>query len=141
MKDLTQLDNFNYGIEKIFPEAQDFLPLLGTDYVEFYVGNAKQAAHFYKTALGFQSLAYAGLETGITDRTSYVVIQDKIRLVFTTPMPTDDNEIFNHIKKHGDGVKVIALWVDDATIKNISPNIPEVKFEGDALDEIYSNCK
>ncbi len=114
MKDLTQLNNFNYGIEKIFPEAQDFLPLLGTDYVEFYVGNAKQAAHFYKTALGFQSLAYAGLETGITDRTSYVVIQDKIRLVFTTPMPGDNNDIFEHVKRHGDGVKVIALWVDDA---------------------------
>ncbi|MDG2059293.1 MAG: 4-hydroxyphenylpyruvate dioxygenase, partial [Flavobacteriales bacterium] len=64
-------------LKKIFPEAKDFLPLLGTDYVEFYVGNAKQAAHFYKTALGFQSLAYAGLETGVTDRTSYVVVQDK----------------------------------------------------------------
>jgi len=114
MKDLTQLDNFNYGIEKIFPEAQDFLPLLGTDYVEFYVGNAKQAAHFYKTALGFQSLAYAGLETGEKDRTSYVLVQDKIRLVFTTPMQEND-KIYDHIEKHGDGVKVIALWVDDAT--------------------------
>jgi 4-hydroxyphenylpyruvate dioxygenase len=114
MKDLTQVKNFNYGLEKIFPDAQDFLPLLGTDYVEYYVGNAKQAAHYYKTALGFQSLAYAGLETGVTDRTSYVVVQDKIRIVFTTPMPGDNNEIFDHIKKHGDGVKVIALWVDDA---------------------------
>jgi 4-hydroxyphenylpyruvate dioxygenase len=102
-------------LEKIFPEAQDFLPLLGTDYVEFYVGNAKQAAHFYKTALGFQSLAYAGLETGIKDRTSYVVVQDKIRLVFTTPMPSSKNGIYDHIEKHGDGVKVIAIWVDDAT--------------------------
>ena len=101
-------------LEKIFPEAQDFLPLLGTDYVEFYVGNAKQAAHFYKTALGFQSLAYAGLETGIKDRTSYVVVQDKIRLVFTTPMPSSKNGIYDHIEKHGDGVKVVALWVDDA---------------------------
>jgi 4-hydroxyphenylpyruvate dioxygenase len=116
MSDLKQVENFNYGIEKIFDEAEDFLPLLGTDYVEYYVGNAKQAAHFYKTALGFQSLAYAGLETGVRDRTSYVVVQDKIRLVFTTPMPgTDNMEIFNHITKHGDGVKVIALWVDDAT--------------------------
>lgn len=113
-EDLAKTNNTIDSLEKIFPEAQDFLPLLGTDYVEFYVGNAKQAAHFYKTALGFQSLAYAGLETGVTDRTSYVVVQDKIRLVFTTPMPTDDNEIFDHIKKHGDGVKVIALWVDDA---------------------------
>jgi 4-hydroxyphenylpyruvate dioxygenase len=113
-EDVTKINNTTDSLEKIFPEAQDFLPLLGTDYVEFYVGNAKQAAHFYKTALGFQSLAYAGLETGVTDRTSYVVVQDKIRLVFTTPMPTDDNKIFDHIKKHGDGVKVIALWVDDA---------------------------
>ncbi len=101
-------------IEKIFKEAKDFLPLLGTDYVEFYVGNAKQAAHFYKTTLGFQSLAYAGLETGVKDRTSYVVVQDKIRLMFTTPMQGVDNEIYDHIEKHGDGVKVIALWVDDA---------------------------
>ena len=113
-EDLTKINNTRYSLEKIFPDAQDFLPLLGTDYVEYYVGNAKQAAHFYKTALGFQSLAYAGLETGITDRTSYVVVQDKIRIVFTTPMPGDDNAIFDHIKKHGDGVKVIALWVDDA---------------------------
>ena len=116
MSDLKNIDNFDYGLEKIFAEADDFLPLLGTDYVEYYVGNAKQAAHFYKTALGFQSLAYAGLETGLKDRTSYVVVQDKIRLVFTTPMPgTDNNDIYDHIKKHGDGVKVIALWVDDAT--------------------------
>ncbi|CAI8358006.1 MAG: 4-hydroxyphenylpyruvate dioxygenase [Cryomorphaceae bacterium] len=114
-EDLTKINNTRYTLEKIFPDAQDFLPLLGTDYVEFYVGNAKQAAHFYKTALGFQSLAYAGLETGVTDRTSYVVAQGKIRLVFTTPMPGEDNEIFDHIKKHGDGVKVLALWVDDAT--------------------------
>ncbi len=115
MKDLTQVKNFNYGLEKIFPDAEDFLPILGTDYVEYYVGNAKQAAHFYKTALGFQSLAYAGLETGIKDRTSYVVVQDKIRLVFTTPMPgTYKTAIDEHITKHGDGVKVIALWVEDA---------------------------
>ena len=116
MKDLTKVENFNYGLEKIFPEADDFLPIMGTDYVEYYVGNAKQAAHFYKTALGFQSLAYAGLETGMKDRTSYVVVQDKIRLVFTTPMPgSDNNYIDEHITKHGDGVKVIALWVEDAT--------------------------
>ena len=113
--DLKTTNNTTYSLEKIFPDAQDFLPLLGTDYVEFYVGNAKQAAHFYKTAFGFQSLAYAGLETGITSRTSYVLVQDKIRLVFTTPMPGEDNEISDHIKKHGDGVKVLALWVDDAT--------------------------
>ncbi len=114
MADLTNVKNFDYGLEKIFPEADDFLPINGTDYVEFYVGNAKQAAHFYKTAFGFQSLAYAGLETGMKDRTSYVVVQDKIRLILTTPME-QDSEISEHIKKHGDGVKVIALWVDDAT--------------------------
>lgn len=116
MEDLKNVQNFNYGLEKIFPEAEDFLPIMGTDYVELYVGNAKQAAHFYKTALGFQSLAYAGLETGLKDRTSYVVVQDKIRLVLTTPMPGKDgnNEIFDHITKHGDGIKVIALWVEDA---------------------------
>jgi len=72
------IKNVEYGLEKIFEGAQDFLPLLGTDYVEFYVGNAKQSAHFYKTAFGFQSFAYAGLETGLKDRTSYVLKQDKI---------------------------------------------------------------
>jgi 4-hydroxyphenylpyruvate dioxygenase len=100
-------------LKKVVPNAQDFLPLLGTDYVELYVGNAKQAAHFYKTAFGFQSLAYAGLETGVKDRASYVLVQDKIRLVLTTPL-TQDNPINDHLRKHGDGVKVIALWVDDA---------------------------
>ena len=85
MATLTGIKDYQYGLEKIFPEADDFLPLLGTDYVELYVGNAKQAAHFYKTAFGFQSLAYAGLETGVRDRTSYVVQQGKIRLVLTTP--------------------------------------------------------
>ena len=113
MSDLTN-NNTTDTLEKIFPDAQDFLPLLGTDYVEFYVGNAKQAAHFYKTAFGFQSMAYAGLETGVKNRTSYVLVQDKIRLVFTTPMQEND-KIYDHIEKHGDGVKVIALWVDDAT--------------------------
>ena len=101
-------------LKKIFPKAQDFLPIKGTDYVEFYVGNAKQAAHFYKTAFGFQSLAYSGLETGDSTKTSYVLYQDKIRIVLTTPM-SGNTEIEEHITKHGDGVKVIALWVDDAT--------------------------
>jgi len=109
-KEVTSVE---YGLEKIFEGAQDFLPLLGTDYVEFYVGNAKQAAHYYKTAFGFQSMAYAGLETGVRDRTSYVLAQDKIRLVLTTAL-TSDSEIGEHVKKHGDGVKVIALWVEDA---------------------------
>lgn len=111
---LKEVKNYNYGIEKIFEKAQDFLPINGTDYVELYVGNAKQAAHYYKTAFGFQSLAYAGLETGVKDRVSYVLVQDKIRLVLTTPL-VPDSPIADHIRKHGDGVKVIALWVDDAT--------------------------
>ena len=112
-KDLTQVQNFDYGIEKIFQEAEDFLPIMGTDYVELYVGNAKQSAHYYKTAFGFQEVAYSGLETGNKEATSYVLKQDKIRLVLTTPF-NPDSEISHHIRKHGDGVKVIALWVDDA---------------------------
>ncbi len=108
-----EVKSVNYGLEKIFEGAQDFLPLLGTDYVEFYVGNAKQAAHFYKTAFGFQSHAYAGLETGVKDRASYVLKQDKIRLVLTTAL-TSESPIGEHVKKHGDGVKVVALWVEDA---------------------------
>jgi len=91
----------------------DFLPLLGTDYVEFYVGNAKQAAHFYKTAFGFQSLAYAGPETGMKDKVSYVIRQNKLTFVLTTPL-RGGNPIADHIYKHGDGVKVIALKVNDA---------------------------
>jgi len=109
-----EIKNVEYGLEKIFEGAQDFLPLLGTDYVEFYVGNAKQSAHFYKTAFGFQSYAYAGLETGMKDRVSYVLKQDKIKLVLTTALKSD-SPIGEHVKKHGDGVKVVALWVEDAT--------------------------
>lgn len=93
--------------------AQDFLPINGTDHIEFYVGNAKQAAHFYKTAFGFQSLAYAGPETGLRDRASYVLQQGKIRLVLTSPL-NSNHAITEHIAKHGDGVKILALWVDDA---------------------------
>ena len=105
--------NVEYGLEKIFEGAQDFLPLLGTDYVEFYVGNAKQAAHFYKSAFGFQSFAYKGLETGNKEYVSYVLVQDKIKIVLTTPL-NSEYQINDHIVKHGDGIKVIALWVDDA---------------------------
>jgi 4-hydroxyphenylpyruvate dioxygenase len=94
--------------------SEDFLPINGTDYVEFYVGNAKQAAYYYQTAFGFQPLAYSGLETGDKKKTSYVLVQDKIRFVFTTAL-LPDSPIGEHVKKHGDGVKVIALWVDDAT--------------------------
>jgi 4-hydroxyphenylpyruvate dioxygenase len=103
----------NYGLEKIFEGAQDFLPLLGTDYVEFYVGNAKQSAHYYKTAFGFQSCAYKGLETGSKDTVSYVLKQDKIRIVLTSAL-NSNSPINQHVTKHGDGVKIIALWVDDA---------------------------
>jgi 4-hydroxyphenylpyruvate dioxygenase len=92
----------------------DFLPLQGTDYVEFYVGNAKQAAHYYMSAFGFQALAYAGPETGVKDRASYAVRQNKLTLVLTTPIHSN-NEIADHIYKHGDGVKALALKVEDAT--------------------------
>ena len=94
---------------------EDFLPLQGTDYVEFYVGNAKQAAHFYKTAFGFQSLAYAGPETGIKDKVSYVIQQNKLTFVLTTPLRMNTG-IADHIYKHGDGVKYLALKVDDAEL-------------------------
>lgn len=93
--------------------STDFLPLMGTDYVEFYVGNAKQAAHFYKTAFGFQSLAYAGPETGMKDKVSYVIRQNKLTFVLTTPLKGNNN-IADHIYKHGDGVKYLALMVEDA---------------------------
>ena len=108
-----EIKSVEFGLEKIFSGAQDFLPLLGTDYVEFYVGNAKQSAHYYKTAFGFQSYAYRGLETGSRDSVSYVLKQDKIRLVLTTPL-NSSSPINEHLKKHGDGVKVVALWVEDA---------------------------
>ena len=91
----------------------DFLPLQGTDYVEFYVGNAKQAAHFYKTAFGFQSLAYSGPETGNKEKVSYVVRQNKLTFVFTTAL-RPEHPVAQHVHLHGDGVKVLALRVDDA---------------------------
>src|SRR4026208_662046 len=93
---------------------EDFLPLEGTDHIEFYVGNAKQAAHFYQSALGFQPLAYSGPETGVRDRASYAVRQNKITFVLTTPLRAK-HAIADHILKHGDGVKAIALKVKDAT--------------------------
>jgi 4-hydroxyphenylpyruvate dioxygenase len=111
---IMETKDVSTSLEKLYSNAQDFLPLNGTDYVEFYVGNAKQVAYYYKTAFGFQDLAYSGLETGVKDRASYVLQQDKIRLVFTTPLNSKD-PINEHLAKHGDGVKVIALWVDDAT--------------------------
>jgi 4-hydroxyphenylpyruvate dioxygenase len=92
--------------------ADDFLPINGTDYIEFYVGNAKQAVHYYEKGFGFKLVAYSGPETGVPEKCSYVLQQDKIRLVLTSSLQAD-TEISNHIQKHGDGVKVLALWVDD----------------------------
>ena len=139
-----ELKNTEYSLEKIFKEAKDFLPLLGTDYIEFYVGNAKQAAHFYKTAFGFQSHAYAGLETGLKDRVSYVLKQDKIRIVLTTAL-NSKSPIGEHVKKHGDGVKVIALWVDDAkkayeeTIKRGAKSYLTPVTESDEFGEVVKS--
>src|SRR5215213_878368 len=93
--------------------AHDAFPINGTDYVEFYVGNAKQASHFYRAAFGFQLFAYRGPETGVRDRASYLMQQGKIRLVLTSPL-SPDSPIAEHVHKHGDGVKDYALWVDDA---------------------------
>ena len=138
---MKEVKSVEYGLEKIFEGAQDFLPLLGTDYVEFYVGNAKQSAHYYKTAFGYQSLAYAGLETGVRDRTSYVLSQDKIRLVLTTPL-SENSLINDHLRKHGDGVKVVALWVEDAraayeeTIKRGARSFMEPTVEADEFGEV-----
>lgn len=106
-------DNTSQALEKIVPQADDFLPLLGTDFVELYVGNAKQAAFYYEHAWGFTPIAYSGLETGNKETVSYVLQQDKIRLVLTSPLGPG-GPINKHIDDHGDGVKVVALWVDDA---------------------------
>ena len=91
----------------------DFLPLKGTDHIEFYVGNARQAAYFYRTAFGMSLVAYAGPETGQRDHTSYVVQQGKVRFVLTTALRSG-NQIADHVQNHGDGVRAVALWVDDA---------------------------
>ena len=113
-KSIDELQNFNFEVKKIFDDAQDFLPIMGTDYIELYVGNAKQSAHYYKTAFGFQSEAYAGLETGRKDIASYVLKQGKIRIVLTTSM-IKGGDISKHVDNHGDAVKIIALHVEDAT--------------------------
>jgi 4-hydroxyphenylpyruvate dioxygenase len=91
----------------------DAFPINGTDYVEFYVGNAKQASHYYRAAFGYRLVAYRGPETGVRDRASYLMQQGKIRLVLTTSI-APDTPIANHVHVHGDGVKDYALWVDDA---------------------------
>lgn len=101
-------------LPKIFKSAEDFMPINGTDYLELYVGNSRQAAHYYQTAFGFQPLAYSGLATGNKETESYVLVQDKIRLVLSSPL-FGGSDMGKHIDAHGDGVKVIALWVEDAT--------------------------
>jgi len=99
-------------------EAHDTFPINGTDYIEFYVGNAKQAAHYYRSAFGFQFVAYRGPETGVRDRASYLLQQDKIRFLLTTAIRPDlsseAQKIAEHVSTHGDGVRDLALWVDDA---------------------------
>jgi len=123
-------------------QAENFLPINGTDYIEFYVGNAKQAAHYYQTAFGFQPVAYSGPETGTRDYASYVLQQGKIRLVLTTALHAD-SKIADHVKKHGDGVKILALWVDDArsafeqTVKRgAKPYLPPERLE-DSDGEVW----
>lgn len=136
-----KVKNIGDTLDKYFEGAQDFLPIMGTDYIEMYVGNAKQASHYYRYAFGFQPLAYAGLETGVKDRTSYVLVQDKIRLVLTTAL-NSDSVIGDHVKKHGDGVKILALWVEDArksyeeTIKRGAKSYMEPTVEKDEYGEV-----
>lgn len=92
---------------------QDAFPINGTDYIEFYVGNAKQSAMYYQAAFGYELVAYMGPETGVRDRVSYVLQQNKIRLVLTSAFDPE-HEILKHVQLHGDGVRTLALWVDDA---------------------------
>ncbi len=130
--------------DQIADTQNNFLPIKGTDYIEFYVGNAKQAAHFYQTAFGFQPLAYAGPETGMRDRVSYVLKQDKIKLVLTAGL-SSDSPICKHQLKHGDGIKAIALWVDDAqsayeeTTKRGAVSYQEPKTEKDDTGQLVSS--
>ncbi len=105
--------NVNWGVTKFKVMSEDFLPISGTDHIEFYVGNAKQVAHYYQHAFGFNLVAYTGPETGVRDKASYVLKQDKVVLVITSSL-LENTEISEHVKKHGDGVKVLALWVGDA---------------------------
>jgi 4-hydroxyphenylpyruvate dioxygenase len=122
-------------------EVHDVFPINGTDFVEFYVGNAKQAAHFYQTAFGFQLVAYRGPETGVRDRVSYLLVQNKIRLVLTSPLGPD-GPIAEHVRKHGDGVRDIALWVDDArdaygnAIQRGARSVSEPKSHKDQMGEV-----
>ena len=108
---------------------EDFLPINGTDHIEFYVGNAKQAAYYYRAAFGFELVAYAGPETGVRGKASYVLQQGKIRLVLTTSFDPD-SEISKHVNLHGDGVKVLAIWVDD-----VQHSYEQVKSRGGIIVE------
>lgn len=126
---------------------EDFLPINGTDHLEFYVGNAKQASLFYQHCMGFELIAYAGPETGIKDRASYVLQQNKIRLVLTTSIHKD-SPIADHVKKHGDGVKVLALWVDDArksfhetTTRGAEPAIPPTVTKDEFGEVVMASIK
>jgi 4-hydroxyphenylpyruvate dioxygenase len=122
-------------------EVQDVFPINGTDYVEFHVGNAKQAAHYYQTAFGFQVIGYRGPETGVRDRVTYLLAQGKIRLLLTTPLGPD-GPIAEHVRRHGDGVRDIALWVDDArdaykkAIERGARSVQEPRVEKDAQGEV-----
>jgi len=128
-------------LEQAGAVEKDFLPLNGTDHIEFYVGNARQAAHYYRTAFGFRFAAYRGPETGVRDRASYVLVQNKIRFVLTTPL-VPDHPIADHIKLHGDGVRDIALWVDDAeaawreTTRRGARSVREPRTERDTNGEV-----
>src|SRR5688572_4759747 len=122
-------------------ETHDVFPINGTDYIEFYVGNAKQAAHYYQTAFGFQLVGYRGPETGVRDRVSYLLAQNKIRFLMTSPL-APDGPIAEHVRKHGDGVRDIALWVDDArdahkkAVERGAKSVQEPKVENDDSGEI-----
>ena len=111
---MSEVTNVEYGLEKIFEGAKDFLPLLGTDYIEFYVGNAKQATHFYKSVFGFSIYAYSGPESGNRDYVSYVLKNNKIFFVITSSLKNDDS-ISKWVELHGDGVVDIAFSSDNVT--------------------------
>jgi 4-hydroxyphenylpyruvate dioxygenase len=125
---------------KTEPE-HDVFPINGTDYLEFYVGNAKQAAHYYQMAFGFQQVGYRGPETGVRDRVTYLLVQNKIRFLLTTPL-SPDGPVAEHVRKHGDGVRDIALWVDDArdaykkALERGAKSVEQPKVEKDAQGEI-----
>ena len=125
--------------------AQDFLPLLGTDYVEFYVGNARQSAQYYRSQFGFRIAAYCGPETGVRDRASYLLVQNKIRFVLTTAL-SPEHPIARHVHLHGDGVHDIALWVDDAvsawreTTKRGAKSVQEPETRRDADGEVCTSA-